>query len=65
MTDQPTLSPDPRTSHQTAVSRRRRWPLVATAALAAALTGQAGNGPIVCIISGGNIDLQNFCELVG
>ena len=33
--------------------------------LAAALTGQAGNGPIVCIVSGGNIDLQNFCELVG
>jgi threonine dehydratase len=33
-------------------------------ALAAALTGEAGEGPIVCIISGGNIDLKTFCELV-
>jgi threonine dehydratase len=33
-------------------------------ALAAALTGQAGEGPIVCIVSGGNIDLKRFCELV-
>jgi threonine dehydratase len=33
-------------------------------ALAAALTGQAGEGPIVCIVSGGNIDLKKFCELV-
>ena len=32
--------------------------------LAAALTGQAGDGPIVCIVSGGNIDLKNFAELV-
>jgi threonine dehydratase len=32
--------------------------------LAAALTGQAGEGPIVCIVSGGNIDLEKFCELV-
>jgi threonine dehydratase len=32
--------------------------------LAAALTGQAGEGPIVCIVSGGNIDLQKFAELV-
>jgi threonine dehydratase len=32
--------------------------------LAAALTGQAGEGPIVCVISGGNIDLAKFCELV-
>ena len=32
--------------------------------LAAALTGQAGDGPIVCVVSGGNIDLQKFCELV-
>ena len=31
--------------------------------LAAALTGQA-EGPIVCVVSGGNIDLANFCELV-
>lgn len=33
-------------------------------ALAAALTGQAGTGPIVCIVSGGNIDLAKFAELV-
>jgi threonine dehydratase len=33
-------------------------------ALAAALTGEAGEGPIVCIVSGGNIDLARFCELV-
>jgi threonine dehydratase len=32
--------------------------------LAAALTGKAGEGPIVCIVSGGNIDLKKFCELV-
>ena len=33
-------------------------------ALAAALTGQVGDGPIVCIVSGGNIDLAKFSELV-
>ena len=32
--------------------------------LAAAFTGQAGDGPIVCIVSGGNIDLRKFAELV-
>src|SRR5262249_24122139 len=32
--------------------------------LAAALTGKAGDGPIVAIISGGNIDLRKFCELI-
>jgi threonine dehydratase len=32
--------------------------------VAAALSGKAGRGPIVAIISGGNIDLQKFCELV-
>ena len=32
-------------------------------ALAAALTGQAGEGPIVCVVSGGNIDLEKFAEL--
>jgi threonine dehydratase len=31
---------------------------------AAALTGEAGEGPIVCVISGGNIDLAKFCGLV-
>ena len=35
--------------------------------LAAALTGEAGaarGGPIICIVSGGNIDLKKFGELV-
>jgi threonine dehydratase len=32
--------------------------------VAAALTGKAGQGPIVAVISGGNIDLAKFCELV-
>ncbi len=32
--------------------------------LAAALTGKAGYGPIVAIVSGGNIDLKKFCELI-
>jgi threonine dehydratase len=32
--------------------------------LAAALTGKAGQGPIVAIVSGGNIDLQKFCEIL-
>src|SRR5216117_3941410 len=32
--------------------------------LAAALSGRAGKGPIVAIISGGNIDLNKFCELI-
>ena len=33
--------------------------------LAAALTGKAGSGPIVAIVSGGNIDLAKFSELIG
>ena len=32
--------------------------------LAAAVTGKAGDGPIVCIVSGGNLDLKKFCELI-
>ncbi|HEY1447722.1 MAG TPA: pyridoxal-phosphate dependent enzyme [Caulobacteraceae bacterium] len=32
--------------------------------LAAALTGQAGPGPIVAIVSGGNVDLKTFCEIL-
>jgi threonine dehydratase len=31
---------------------------------AAALTGEAGEGPIVCIVSGGNIDLAKFTSLI-
>jgi threonine dehydratase len=32
--------------------------------VAAALSGKAGAGPIVAIISGGNIDLEKFCALI-
>src|SRR5213078_27476 len=32
--------------------------------VAAALTGKAGKGPIVAIVSGGNIDMQKFFELI-
>ena len=32
--------------------------------LAAALSGKAGKGPVVAIVSGGNIDLNKFCELI-
>jgi threonine dehydratase len=32
--------------------------------VAAALTGKAGTGPIIAIVSGGNIDLNKFCELI-
>jgi threonine dehydratase len=34
-------------------------------AVAAALTGRAGPGPVVAVVSGGNIDLARFAELVG
>jgi threonine dehydratase len=33
--------------------------------VAAALSGRAGDGPIVAIISGGNIDLAKFAQLTG
>lgn len=33
-------------------------------AVAAALTGKAGDGPVVAVVSGGNIDLAKFAELV-
>lgn len=33
-------------------------------ALAAALTGKAGSGPIVAVVSGGNIDLEKFSDLI-
>ena len=32
--------------------------------VAAALSGKAGTGPIVAVISGGNIDMAKFCELI-
>ena len=34
-------------------------------ALAAALTGKAGKGPIIAVVSGGNIDLKTFCDILG
>jgi threonine dehydratase len=34
-------------------------------AVAAALSGRAGEGPVVAVISGGNIDLKKFAELIG
>jgi threonine dehydratase len=37
----------------------------AACAVAAALTGQAGTGKIVAVVSGGNIDLPRFASLVG
>jgi threonine dehydratase len=37
----------------------------AACAVAAALTGRAGPGKIVAIVSGGNIDLSRFASLVG
>ena len=33
--------------------------------VAAALTGKAGKGPIVAVVSGGNIDLHRFFEIIG
>jgi threonine dehydratase len=36
----------------------------AACAVAAALSGKAGCGKIVAIVSGGNIDLKKFCEIV-
>lgn len=36
----------------------------AACAVAAALSGRAGSGKIVAIVSGGNIDLDKFAQLV-
>jgi len=33
--------------------------------VAAALSGKAGDGPIVAVVSGGNVDLKKFAELIG
>jgi threonine dehydratase len=33
--------------------------------VAAALAGKAGQGPVVAIVSGGNVDLKKFCEIIG
>jgi threonine dehydratase len=32
--------------------------------LAAALTGKAGPGPLVAVVSGGNVDLKTYCEIL-
>ncbi|HEY7790392.1 MAG TPA: pyridoxal-phosphate dependent enzyme [Vicinamibacterales bacterium] len=37
----------------------------ASCAVAAALTGRAGTGKVVAVVSGGNIDLSRFASLVG
>jgi threonine dehydratase len=34
-------------------------------AIAAARSGRAGQGKVVAVVSGGNIDLARFAELVG
>jgi len=34
-------------------------------AIAAALSGRAGSGPIVAVVSGGNIDLTKFASVIG
>lgn len=36
----------------------------AACAVAAALSGRAGHGKIAAIVSGGNIDLEKFCQIV-
>jgi threonine dehydratase len=37
----------------------------AACAVAAAISGRAGGGKVVAIVSGGNIDLSRFATLVG
>jgi threonine dehydratase len=37
----------------------------AACAVAAALSGRAGSGKVVAIVSGGNIDLDKFAQIVG
>ena len=37
----------------------------AACAVAAALSGRAGSGKVVAVVSGGNIDLHRFAALVG
>jgi threonine dehydratase len=32
--------------------------------VAAALSGKAGDGPFVCVVSGGNIDLKTYCDAI-
>jgi threonine dehydratase len=34
-------------------------------AIAAALSGRAGSGKVVAVVSGGNIDLSTFARVVG
>ena len=46
-----------------ALVKSDRFPRRGTA-IAAALSGRAGTGKIVAVVSGGNIDLARFSELV-
>ena len=34
-------------------------------ALACALSGRAGTGKVICIVSGGNIDFSRLCAVLG
>jgi threonine dehydratase len=34
-------------------------------AIAAALSGRAGHGKVVAVVSGGNIDLAKFAAIIG
>ena len=45
--------------------RRNKLVFISGGAVAAALSGRVGDGPIVAVISGGNIDLKKFAELIG
>jgi threonine dehydratase len=47
-----------------AIDRKRRAEGAGALSVAAALTGRAGQGPIVAIVSGGNVDLKKFCEII-
>jgi len=35
-----------------------------SSSVAAALTGKAGHGKIVCVVSGGNIDLEKIAKIM-
>ncbi len=53
-------------ARQTLAERRRVIAKGASALpVAAALRGKAGQGPVVAVVSGRNIDLKSIFELVG
>ena len=47
-----------------AEDRYERGKRAGALSVAAALSGKAGNGPIVAVVSGGNIDLDKFFDLI-